>query len=59
MPQSSIAPIRQPRLLPPNADEAWPDDIWDVLVCCDTGMPVARLVTSAESVPLPKSLRAK
>jgi len=31
LPQSSIAPIRQPRLLPPNADEAWPDDVWDVL----------------------------
>ena len=31
MPQSSIAPIRQPRLLPPNSEEAWPDDVWDVL----------------------------
>ena len=31
MPQSSIAPIRQPRLLPPTADEAWPEDVWDVL----------------------------
>jgi hypothetical protein len=31
LPQSSIAPIRQPRLLPPTADEAWPEDVWDVL----------------------------
>ncbi len=31
LPQSSIAPIRQPRLLPPNPDEAWPEDVWDVL----------------------------
>ena len=33
LPQSSIAPIRQPRLLPPNPDEAWPEDVWDVLPC--------------------------
>jgi len=31
LPQSSIAPIRQPRLLPPTPDEAWPEDVWDVL----------------------------
>ena len=31
MPQSSIAPIRQPRLLPPTPDQAWPEDVWDVL----------------------------
>ena len=31
MPRSSIAPIRQPRLLPPSSDEAWPEDVWDVL----------------------------
>ena len=31
LPQSSIAPIRQPRLLPPNPDEAWPEDVWDDL----------------------------
>jgi hypothetical protein len=31
LPQSSIAPIRQPRLLAPNPDEAWPEDVWDVL----------------------------
>jgi hypothetical protein len=24
-------PIRQPRLLPPTPDEAWPEDVWDVL----------------------------
>ena len=29
--QSSIAPIRQPRLLPPTHDDAWPEDVWDVL----------------------------
>jgi hypothetical protein len=23
--------MRQPRLLPPNPDEAWPEDVWDVL----------------------------
>src|SRR5438128_10110899 len=40
LPQSSIAPSRQPRLLPPNPDEAWPEDVWDVLpaecsvMCC-------------------------
>jgi len=27
----SIAPIRQPRLLPPTPDEAWPEDVWDTL----------------------------
>jgi hypothetical protein len=31
LPRSSIAPIRQPRLLPPSSDEAWPEDVWDVL----------------------------
>jgi hypothetical protein len=31
LPQSSIAPIRQPRLLPPNPDEAWPEDVWEIL----------------------------
>jgi hypothetical protein len=31
LPQSSIAPVRQPRLLPPNPDEAWPEDVWDDL----------------------------
>ena len=31
MPRSSIAPIRQPRLLPLSSDEAWPEDVWDVL----------------------------
>jgi hypothetical protein len=31
LPQSSITPISQPRLLPPIADEAWPEDVWDVL----------------------------
>ena len=31
MPRSSIAPVRQPRLLPPSPDEAWPEDVWDDL----------------------------
>ena len=31
MPKSSITPIRQPRLLPPDPDEAWPEDVWEVL----------------------------
>ena len=31
LPQPSIAPIRQPRLLAPNPDEAWPEDVWDDL----------------------------
>ena len=31
LPQSSIAPIRQPRLLPPTPDHAWPEDVWDDL----------------------------
>src|SRR4051812_8026027 len=31
LPQSSIAPTRQPRLLSPNPDEAWPQDVWEVL----------------------------
>jgi hypothetical protein len=31
LPQSSIAPIRQGRLLPPNPEEAWPEDVWEVL----------------------------
>ena len=31
MPQPSITPVRQPRLLPPNTDEAWPEDVWDGL----------------------------
>jgi hypothetical protein len=29
--ERSIAPIRQPRLLPPSPDDAWPEDVWDVL----------------------------
>jgi hypothetical protein len=29
--ERSIAPIRQPRLLPPQPDDAWPEDVWDVL----------------------------
>jgi hypothetical protein len=31
LPRSSIAPVRQPRLLPPSPDEAWPEDVWDDL----------------------------
>lgn len=27
----SIAPIRQPRLLLPDADQAWPEEVWDAL----------------------------
>ena len=48
MPQPSIAPVRQPRLLPPNADEAWPEDVWDALppeVQHDVLHVVARLLT--------------
>ena len=29
--ETRIAPIRQPRLLLADADEAWPEDIWDAL----------------------------
>lgn len=48
MPQPSIAPIRQPRLLQPNADDAWPEDVWDVLppeVQRDVLRLLARLLT--------------
>jgi hypothetical protein len=29
--ESRIAPIRQPRLLIADTQEAWPEDIWDAL----------------------------
>jgi len=48
LPQPSIAPIRQPRLLLPNPDEAWPEDVWDVLppeVQRDVLHLLARLLT--------------
>jgi len=48
LPQPSIAPVRQPRLLPPNADEAWPEDVWDALppeVQRDVLHILARLLT--------------
>ena len=48
MPQPSIAPVRQPRLLPPNADEAWPEDVWGALppeVQGDVLHILARLLT--------------
>ena len=48
MPQPSIAPIRQPRLLPSNPDEAWPEDVWDELppeVQRDVLHALARLLT--------------
>ena len=48
LPQPSITPIRQPRLLPHNADEAWPEDVWDVLppeVQRDVLHVLARLLT--------------
>jgi hypothetical protein len=31
MPEPSIVPIRQPRLLLPNRDAAWPEEVWDAL----------------------------
>ena len=46
--EPSIAPIRQPRLLPPSTDEAWPEDVWDVLppdVQRDVLHVLARLLT--------------
>lgn len=48
MPQPSLAPVRQPRLLQPNPDEAWPEDVWDVLpaeVQRDALHVLARLLT--------------
>jgi hypothetical protein len=46
--ERSIAPIRQPRLLPPQPDDAWPEDVWDVLppdVQRDVLRLLARLLT--------------
>jgi hypothetical protein len=46
--ERSIAPIRQPRLLPSNPEEAWPEDGWDALppdVQRDVLRQLARLLT--------------
>jgi hypothetical protein len=29
--ESSIVPVRQPRLLLPDRDAAWPEEVWDDL----------------------------
>jgi hypothetical protein len=31
VPEPSIVPIRQPRLLLSNYDAAWPEEVWDAL----------------------------